>query len=63
MITNEIMGVLNRLIDLTSGTAYAEGIIMAQNALAEFDEDKWFSMTQKEKDDWLVDVIKCQVTL
>lgn len=63
MITDEIMDVLNRMIDLITGTAYSEGIMMAQDALAEFDLDEWLSMTQSEKDDWLAGVIRKQVTL
>ena len=63
MITDTIMEVLNRMIDLTTGTAYAEGIMMAQDALGDFDEDKWCEMTQQEKDEWLTEVIQRQITI
>ena len=63
MITDAIVELLNRMIDLMTGTAYAEGITMVQDALCEFNEDIWYSMTQKEKDDWLAKVIRRQVNL
>lgn len=63
MITDAVMEVLSRMIDLTTGTAYAEGIMMVHDVLGDFDEDKWYSMTRKERDDWLVGIMRKQVTI
>ena len=63
MVTTEIMEVLNRMIDLTTGTVYSEGIYMALDALAEYDENIWLDMIQTERDEWLSGVIRRQVTL
>ena len=58
MITDAIMELLYRMIDLTTGTAYAEGINMVIEALGDYDEDDWLYMSQKEKDDYLINAIR-----
>ena len=58
MITEEIMELLNRMIDLTEGTAYAQGINMVIDALGEYDEDKWNEMSLDQKDKFLSKVIR-----
>lgn len=58
MITDEIMELLNRMIDLTEGTAYAQGIDMVIDALVEYNEDEWMEMSSGQKDDFLGKAIK-----
>lgn len=58
MITDEIMKLLNRMIDLTEGTAYAQGIDMVIDALGEYNEDEWMEMSSGQKDDFLAKAIK-----
>lgn len=58
MITDEIMELLNRMIDLTEGTAYAQGIDMVIDALGEYNEDEWMEMSPGQKDDFLAKAIK-----
>lgn len=58
MVTDEILELLNRMIDLTDGTAFAQGIEAAYRALADFDVDKWNAMSEESKNRYVKKHIK-----
>ncbi len=58
MITDEIVEILNRLIDKLEGTAYAQGVDVAMEALCSYSEDDWLEMSESEKDKFIIAAIR-----
>lgn len=57
VVTDGMMEMLNRLIDLCDGNVIVTGIDIAADALAEYRDDGWHMMLEAERDEWLSDVV------
>ena len=58
MITDEIMELLEMMTSLLEGTAYAQGIDCAKEALSDFDGFIWAEMSDDDKKTFLRDAIR-----
>lgn len=53
MVTDGMMEMLERLVDLCDGNVIVTGIDIAADALAEYSDDGWYMMSAEERDEWL----------
>ena len=53
MVTDSMIAMLERLIELCDGSAVVTGIEIACDALMNYSEDGWYMMSAAERDEWL----------
>ncbi len=53
MVTDGMMAMLDRLIELCDGGAVVTGIEIVCDALMDYSEDGWYMMSAAERDEWL----------